>query len=286
MDKAAHESFLAQVDATDKATLHSECQAGARAFWHANPGKGLDLMMNADEFRVEVATRLCMAEEGDRWCPLCDAVHDSRAHHARMCCAGGDRVQRHNAVRNFFFRFLATAGLRPELEKPGLLLPSRPDEAGQEARRPADVYVPAWSSGSPAAFDFAVTAPQQALYREAAALEPLAAATAYTSRKKLFMNTAEVCRTQGVEFLPMVVETPGAWAPEATKALKKVAAAAAATTGRTEEQLWQELLQGLAVCVRRSNARAVLRRKADPPSPQAKEREAAMTELEAAAAAR
>ena len=70
------------------------------------------------------------------------------------------------------------------LEKAGLLLPSRPDEAGQAARRPADVYVPAWSSGSPAAFDFAVPAPQQAQYREAAALEPLAAASAYTPRKK------------------------------------------------------------------------------------------------------
>ena len=191
---------------------------------------------------------------------------------------------RHNSVRNFFFRFLATAGLRPELEKAGLLLPSRPDETGQAARRPADVYVPAWSCGSPAAFDFAVTAPQQAQYREVAALEPLAAASAYTSRKKLFLNTAEVCRSQGVEFLPMVLETSGAWAPEATKVLKNVVVVAVATTGRPEGQLWQELLQGCAVCVRRANARAVLRRQAVPASQPAAALAAARAELQAAAA--
>eukprot|EP00973_Karenia_brevis_P080906 11223410-Karenia_brevis.AAC.1 len=123
------------------------------------------------------------------------------------------------------------AGFRPELERPGLLLPCRPDEAGQSSRRPADIYLPAWVSGSPAALDFAVTAPQQQQYLQAASVSPLAAASAYTSRKKQFQNTAEVCRTQGVEFLPVVVETTGAWAPEAMKVWRKVAAAAATTTG-------------------------------------------------------
>ena len=105
-------------------------------------------------------------------------------------------MQRHNSLRNDFFRFLQAAGLRPELERSGLLLPAWPDEASQARRRPADVYLPAWLGGSPAALDFAVTAPQQQLHLQAAAKEPLAAATAYTSRKLTFESTAEVCQAQ------------------------------------------------------------------------------------------
>ena len=146
---------------------------------------------------------------------------------------------RHNSLRNYFFRFLQAAGLRPELERSGLLLPARPDEASQARRRP-DVYLPAWLSGSPAALDFAVTAPQQQLHLQAAAREPLAAATAYTSRKQTFEDTAEVCQAQGVDFLPMVVETSGAWAPEAMTVIRRMAAVAAPASGRAEAELLQE----------------------------------------------
>eukprot|EP00973_Karenia_brevis_P050464 7004452-Karenia_brevis.AAC.1 len=47
------------------------------------------------------------------------------------------------------------------------------------------------------------------------------------------------------------------------KVWRKVAAAAATTTGRPAEDLLQEFLQGCAVCIRRANARAVLRRRAE-----------------------
>ena len=83
----------------------------------------------------------------------------------------------------------------------------------------------------------------------------------------------------------MALETSGAWAPEATKVLKKVVVAAAATTGRPEGQLWQELLQGCAVCVRRANARAALRRQAVPASQPAAALAAAGAELQAVAEA-
>ena len=59
------------------------------------------------------------------------------------------------------FKVVATAGLRPELERPGLLLPARSEEPSSERRCPADVYLPSWLTGSPAAFDFTVVAPQR-----------------------------------------------------------------------------------------------------------------------------
>ena len=67
---------------------------------------------------------------------------------------------RHNAARNLTSSFAAAAGFNPELERPGLL-PPRPDDVRVSGRRPADVYIPSWFHGAPAAFDFAVSSPHR-----------------------------------------------------------------------------------------------------------------------------
>eukprot|EP00662_Eupelagonemidae_sp_cell21_P057207 gene57207-biopygen54057 len=93
---------------------------------------------------------------GAFWCDMCDGVMDQHGDHALVCCAGGDRTVRHNLLRNAAFRIAAAAGLRPELEKPGLLRP-RPQQGsleedgrrtegsrGADGRRPADVFLPSF----------------------------------------------------------------------------------------------------------------------------------------------
>ena len=67
-----------------------------------------------------------------------------------------------------------------------------------------------------------------------------------------------------ISLLPMVVETTGAWSKEATKVLGQLAAAAAPILGKSAESLYQELLQGASVRIRRANARAALRRAGQP----------------------
>ena len=140
--------------------------------------------MSAKEFRAEVRYRLCVPD-GDEagFCPLCDDSLDQFGHHCRRCCAGGDRTIRHNAIRNIIFNLCCRAGLRPELEKSGLLLPARPSDPSSE-RRPADIYLPCWTGGLPAALDFAITAPQRQAIVGEAARTPLAAADAYMQSKR------------------------------------------------------------------------------------------------------
>lgn len=87
-------------------------------------------------------------------------------------------------------------------------------------RRPADVFLQSFL-GRPTALDFAVTAPQR--------LEALggggdSAAEAYTAFKRRHLATADVCAAQQVVFL-LVIETTGAWAPEAAKALDYISRA-------------------------------------------------------------
>ena len=108
--------------------------------------------------------------EQDYECPCCDGVFDRFGDHALVCCGCGDRTRRHNLLRNMVYYAASSANLHPELQKPGLL-PQRPsfgslyengssigdDDSSPSHRRPADVYIPRWRAGPPAAWDFAVT---------------------------------------------------------------------------------------------------------------------------------
>ena len=73
----------------------------------------------------------------------------------RICAGSCDRNFRHNAARNSTGEFASRAAQNPELEKPDLL-PPKPGVPGSNRRRPADVYLPWWAQGRPAALDIAV----------------------------------------------------------------------------------------------------------------------------------
>ena len=180
-----------------------------------------------------------------------------------MCCAGGDRTRRHNMLRNRTLKFARAAGANPEAEKAGLLLPSRPGDLSEaSARRPADLFLPCWANGAPAALDFAVTAPQQQTQLAGSQQVALAAATEYEILKRTHLGTASACQAQGIEFIPMVIETTGAWGPAAHPVLHHLAKSASLRSGRSQGAELQLFLQVAAVAVRSANARAHLRRRA------------------------
>ena len=226
------------------------------------PSTALGLAVPAAEYVVELQYRLCMEQDTSDFCPLCDTVLDNRGHHCRRCSAGGDRTVRHNSVRNEVLKFCHNEAAihQAELEKPGLLLPGRPDDEHQDGRRPADIYLPRWYGGTPAALDFAITSPNQTAHVGIAAREALHAATSYSETKRAHLNTASLCEAQAITFLPMVCETSGAWAPEASAVLKQLARQAGNKAGKPASELYRTLLQRLAVKVRTSNARAHLKR--------------------------
>lgn len=117
--------------------------------------------------------------------------------------------------------------------------------------------------GSPTAFDLAFTAPQRQETLGTASRQALAAATAYAGTKMAHLQTAEVCRSQGIRFTPLVAETTGAWEPQSAAFLKRVARAVAAREGSDAAQLEGQLVQELSVTARAYRARAVLHRRAE-----------------------
>ena len=150
--------------------------------------------------------------------PQCNGIMDTLSLHAGACVAGGERTLRHTAVRDVLCRWAERAGLQPEKERPGLLLPQRPEDASHQQRRPADIFLPSYN-GAPAALDLAITAPQRQDIVARAATTALTAATSYAATKASHLDTANLCAAQGVRFVPLVAESTGAWEPEASKLL-------------------------------------------------------------------
>ena len=113
--------------------LHFDaCRApGARAWLTATPASP-DTHIPSPLFRTSMQRRLRMPIwDADSACGLCGETLDRWGNHALCCGGGGDRVRRHNAVRNIVCSAVAEyTSVSPELEKPGLLLPPGPRDPG------------------------------------------------------------------------------------------------------------------------------------------------------------
>ena len=217
--------------------------------------------MKPAEFTAAIKTRLSMRQySNDRHCPCCDAILDSFGRHAELCMAAGDHTACHNVARNIVGRFACNAGLSPTLEKAELLPPRPDDPASSNLRRPADVYVPSWDFGSPAAFDFAIVSPQRQDVLSQASQSSGAAAGLYEEHKRSYLNTAAECAEQGVLFIPLVAESSGGWGTAGFTTLHKLAKVSGQRWGKDVEASLSHLLERLSVAIRSAQARAVLRR--------------------------
>ena len=132
-------------------------------------------------------------------CPAYGDDSDVMGDHGMVCGTGGDRIARHNALRDAFHDTATAARLAPRKEMRALL-PSN-------NRRPADIYIPGWSGGRDAGLDVCVTHPLQDRYRAQAAWKPGYALTqAYQNKMRV---TADLGDQQGIVFIPMAAESLG-----------------------------------------------------------------------------
>ena len=131
--------------------------------------------------------------------------------HQIGCGGNGDRIARHNNLRDVLFNAAQSAALGPRKEALGLVPNS--------SARPADILLPNWSHGRQAALDVAVISPLQQLTVADAAVTPGHALEVCVSCK-LSANLPS-CRAAGIECVPMVVEALGGWAPEAIGIIRR-----------------------------------------------------------------
>ena len=263
-------------DTKYQAHLNHTTTSGAGQWLHTAPSKALQKHVDAAHFQTMVQRWLRAPIYNETFhCSFCDDTVDIYGDHCLVCACGGDRTKRHNLLRNQVFHTCLAAGLAPELQRPGLLQP-RPylgptPENGtpntEDRRRPADVYIPRWRRGAPAAFDLAVTSGLRPDMVARSAVSANAATLAYKDFKREHLDTQQLCQQEGITFIPMIAEADGGgWGPEAHKVFNELAKLTSSMTGEPESLVANHILQSLCLTLHRENARAILRRRPCPTS--------------------
>ena len=141
--------------------------------------------------------------------PSCGKESDELGDHGMVCGTGGESISRHNALRDAIFDTGASAGLAP-LKEERALLPGN-------NRRPADILLRHWCGEKDAALDVTITHPLKSDTRAGATLTPGHAASVTFENK--MRGVDELCRTEGLAFVPIVDESLGGFQPVAIEQL-------------------------------------------------------------------
>ena len=150
-------------------------------------------------------------------CPACLAPSGT------ICWGtGGERISRHNQMRNAIYNTAVEAGLAPIREGRALL----PDTA----RWPADILIPALTGGRNAALDVTVTHPLQVAARASASITP--GHTMVITYEKKVRDAEELCRRDNFAFIPVVAESLGGLHPVAVEQLRRLERALSVTDRR------------------------------------------------------
>ena len=210
----------------------------------------MGLRLEPSEFQVAIKWWLSIPVAQGQSCSQCNAALDAYGHHAcSVLQVGGDVVSRHNRLRDIFNDFCHSACLAPQLEMGGW---------SRDRTRPADVLVPNWVLGKPAAFDLSVTSMLNAHIFQEACVTAGSAALAALIRKHQVND--ERCRDLGSACIHLVVETYGRWGTEAIQALSRLATPLSTRQGRPKSLVCNEIFGRLSLALVRANSRAILSR--------------------------
>ena len=242
----------AEID-REKARMNSVGMKYSGAWLQAVPVKSLGLHLRPLEFVTAVKYRLGMrvySTEGP--CRSCTTgFNDAFGDHAVGCASDGERIFRHNVVRDALYCTAKSALLSPAKEENSLLPGS--------AEKPADVFIPGWHQGRDAAFDVSIVSPLQTqLVRRSAEETGSSANKRYADKMAKYFGP---CDNEGIQFFPLIVETLGGWHPDSVDTITKLARQLACHAGTSMDDTVQHLFQRLGILLARGNSALILHRR-------------------------
>ena len=236
---------IGEDEVRERARMASLSLPHAGDWLNTAPLTALGLHLRPAEFVLVAKYRLGMelySRSGP--CPACLRPSDNLGDHALCCGTGGERISRHNHLRDALYETAVAAGLGPTKEG-RFLLPGAD-------RRPADVLIPHWAGGRDAALDVTVVNPLQVATLAGAATTPGHGLSFAYNRK--VRGAQEDCRRQGIAFLPMAAESFGGWHSVAEQEVRKLGTALARHTRQEEEEAVRHLWGRLGILLQRGNA--------------------------------
>jgi hypothetical protein len=222
-------------------------------------------MMPEEHFKITLSRALrCNLFPARQNCPLCskNVPADSFGDHYLSCPKGGGLTRRHNRLRDIA-RTVAVEGSTPCKPEPlHLLLHSD--------KKPADLLFPSLLHSGPVCLDFTVTAPRvpASLKNSDGLSAGCAARFAYNGKSKL--ELLNLCKTQGLQFYPIVFEHGGYIHPKSKHWLYAIADLTSQKLELHKQGFRRKFLALLSTALHWENADALLRilhNKIMPPSP-------------------
>ena len=198
--------------------------------------------------------------EYDGSCGACGVgFSDKFGDHAIGCASQGERIARHNHLRDALFHTAQSATLAPLREERALL----PGVAGD--RRPADVLLPNYAGGRPLEIDVSVVSSLQ-VQLIARAAEEAGHALDHRYQEK-WRKYGELCAAEGIVFQPLPVEVLGGWHEAAVGHIKKLGQALARSTGQDACEVVRHLFGRLSVLLMKGNSQLALTHRPSHPAP-------------------
>ena len=244
---------LAAGDGDQRELARLRCLSNAHAgdWLRATPSPSLGLLLRGMEFTMALKYRLGVSLlPSAATCPACHQALDTMGDHALGCGSHGERIARHNLLRDALHQTAGAASLAP-VKEGRFLLP------GRDAR-PADLLIPGWDGGRDAALDVTVISPlQQAMVRGASETDGYALGEAF--RRKV-AKAGEPCRLEGISFIPLAADTLGGWHSVAVEQIQKLGRALARQSGEDEDQTVRHLFEKLSLLLMRGNSALLINR--------------------------
>ena len=135
------------------------------------------------------------------FCLICHCSTDPMGDHQVGCDGNNDQIARHNFICDSILSAAWAAAFAPRTEVSSQFPGTR--------SRPENSFLPIWSGGCPAAPGVTIIFPMKSLNLECATITP-GHALCVTEERKLAAQGEECC-LEGVNFIPLVLESLGAW---------------------------------------------------------------------------
>jgi len=255
IDKVSFTQLLHSSLPVDRARILSVSGPHAGDFLLCPPIASLGLKLLPQEWSLAVAYRLGVEVlPSSYFCTAkgCKSEMDRQGLHAIRCGCEGDRIRRHNLLRDFFFHECKKAMMAPVKETTNLVRNSE--------MRPADFGIPDYRPGIMMAYDVAVTDPSQSSFVSKSSFIPGHAAESYCDLKSNKYSDA-LDRDVTLNLTPLIVESFGRWSLSSLTFFRSLSSWLAARNPSSSVPIIKSrLFQKASIILQRSNAKMILSR--------------------------